>query len=251
MSKILILIDKATQQMKVFVDNLERYTWNVSTGLRAYDTPSGSYTARSMNEIWYSKQWDDAPMPHAIFFTRKGHAIHGTAETIRLGSPASHGCVRLAPENASTLFALVEGTGLENTEIVLTGEIPSPKVKAASDGPGKKLINPPKHAGAVANRGTRSGKSRVAVSGSRKPKINTAKRKEAALSGAKVTGSGLPKQGIEPSKKSAYPQLDPYDREKSRRLSRREWMRLYYSGPPQTSPSQDDYRPGRRRHFPH
>jgi hypothetical protein len=37
--------------MKVFVDGVERYTWDVSTGLRGYDTPSGTYTARSMNEI--------------------------------------------------------------------------------------------------------------------------------------------------------------------------------------------------------
>jgi lipoprotein-anchoring transpeptidase ErfK/SrfK len=72
--KVLVVIDKSTQEMKVFVDSVERYTWEVSTGLRGYDTPSGQYTARSMNEIWYSKQWDDAPMPHAIFFTEKGHA---------------------------------------------------------------------------------------------------------------------------------------------------------------------------------
>jgi lipoprotein-anchoring transpeptidase ErfK/SrfK len=103
-SKILVVIDKPTQEMKVFVDDVERYSWKVSTGIRRYDTPSGRYTARSMNEIWYSKQWDDAPMPHAIFFTRKGHAIHGTEETRWLGRPASHGCVRLAPENATTLF---------------------------------------------------------------------------------------------------------------------------------------------------
>jgi lipoprotein-anchoring transpeptidase ErfK/SrfK len=115
-SKILVVIDKPTQEMKVFVDDVERYSWKVSTGIRRYDTPSGRYTARSMNEIWYSKQWDDAPMPHAIFFTGKGHAIHGTEETKRLGRPASHGCVRLAPENATTLFALVKETGLDKTD---------------------------------------------------------------------------------------------------------------------------------------
>jgi hypothetical protein len=50
-SKILIMIDKPTQEMKVFVDNVEQYTWEVSTGQRGYDTPSGTYTTRSMNEI--------------------------------------------------------------------------------------------------------------------------------------------------------------------------------------------------------
>ena len=66
-----------------------------------------------MNKIWYSRQWDNAPMPHAVFFTRDGHAIHGTLEEKRLGKPASHGCVRLSPKNAATLYALVEKTGCE------------------------------------------------------------------------------------------------------------------------------------------
>ncbi len=66
-----------------------------------------------MNKIWYCRQWDNAPMPHAVSFTRDGHAIHGTLEVKRLGKPASHGCVRLSPKNAATLFALIEKSGRE------------------------------------------------------------------------------------------------------------------------------------------
>ena len=142
-SKILVVIDKSTQEMKVFVDNVERYTWKVSTGLPGYETPSGTYPARSMNKIWYSKQWDDAPMPHAIFFTKKGHAIHGTDETKKLGRLASHGCVRLAPENARTLFALIKEKGLKDTQIVLNGEMPSSEVQVASPAPPKPEKKPP------------------------------------------------------------------------------------------------------------
>ena len=58
-----------------------------------------------MERDHYSKEWDDAPMPHSIFFTTRGHAIHGSFDTKRLGSPASHGCVRLAPANAKRLFS--------------------------------------------------------------------------------------------------------------------------------------------------
>jgi TonB family protein len=134
-SKILVVIDKSTQEMKVFVDNVERYTWKVSTGLPGFETPSGTYRARSLHRIWYSKQWDDAPMPHAIFFTKKGHAIHGTGETKKLGRLASHGCVRLAPENARTLFALIKEKGLKETQIVLNGETPSSEVQVASPAP--------------------------------------------------------------------------------------------------------------------
>lgn len=121
-STVLVDIDKSTQEMTVFVDGIEQYRWPVSTGTRGYSTPSGTYTASSMNEIWYSRQWDNAPMPHAIFFTKKGHAIHGTMEEKNLGNAASHGCVRLSRANAKTLFQLVKETGLENTQVVLTGE---------------------------------------------------------------------------------------------------------------------------------
>ena len=141
-SALLINIDKASQKMTVFLDGMQRYEWPVSTGMRGYTTPSGTYTASSMNEIWYSRQWDNAPMPHAIFFTKKGHAVHGTNETKKLGKPASHGCVRLAPENARTLFALVKEKGLENTDIVLNGDTPGGKSRAASGR--KQQTRPPK-----------------------------------------------------------------------------------------------------------
>jgi hypothetical protein len=123
-SALLISIDKETQKMTVSLNGVQRYEWPVSTGQPGYATPSGTYTARSMNKMWYSRQWDNAPMPHAVFFTRDGHAIHGTTEVKRLGKPASHGCVRLAPKNAATLFDLVADTGLENTQIVLAGLTP-------------------------------------------------------------------------------------------------------------------------------
>lgn len=134
-SKILINIDKSTQEMTVFVDGIEKYTWPVSTGKRGYSTPSGDYTPTSMNKIWYSKEWDNAPMPHAIFYMKDGHAIHGTQEVKNLGRPASHGCVRLAPKNASTLFDLVEKNGMSNTQVVLTGVTPGGEAKVADQEP--------------------------------------------------------------------------------------------------------------------
>ena len=56
-SAILININKAKQKMTVFVDGTQKYDWPVSTGRAGYSTPSGTYTATSMNEIWYSKEW--------------------------------------------------------------------------------------------------------------------------------------------------------------------------------------------------
>ena len=131
-SPLLVTIDKDTQKMTVTLDGIERHVWPVSTGLPGYSTPSGTYTASSMNKMWYSRQWDNAPMPHAVFFTREGHAIHGTTEVKRLGNPASHGCVRLSPENAATLFGLVAEAGLDNTQIVLAGLTPGGEGRWAS-----------------------------------------------------------------------------------------------------------------------
>jgi lipoprotein-anchoring transpeptidase ErfK/SrfK len=58
-------------------------------------------------------------MPHSIFFY-KGYAIHGTQYVSRLGRRASHGCVRLHPTNAATLFALVQRQGMGRTRIVVS-----------------------------------------------------------------------------------------------------------------------------------
>jgi L,D-transpeptidase catalytic domain len=120
-AEILIKIDKSSQRMTVSRDGEALYTWLVSTGRTGRATPSGSYTAFRMDANHYSKEWDDAPMPHSIFFTKIGHAIHGTYETKKLGTPASHGCVRLSPAHAATLFAMVMHDGVTNTKVVLTG----------------------------------------------------------------------------------------------------------------------------------
>lgn len=60
-------------------------------------------------------------MPHSIFFTRAGHAIHGSYVVGRLGTPASHGCVRIAPGNAATLYAMARAEGLAGTRVVIAG----------------------------------------------------------------------------------------------------------------------------------
>jgi L,D-transpeptidase catalytic domain len=116
-----IIISKVSQKMTVKVDGSTEYVWPVSTGAAQYETPSGSYRPFRMEAEHFSKEWDDAPMPHSIFFTGEGHAIHGSYHVASLGRKASHGCVRLAPENAAILFDLVQGAGMSNTSITLKG----------------------------------------------------------------------------------------------------------------------------------
>jgi len=116
-----IVVDKSAQQMTVSVDGVQRYTWPVSSGNPSHETPNGSFRTFRMEEDHYSKEFDDAPMPNSIFFTKQGHAIHGTDAVNRLGTPASHGCVRLSRANALKLWDLVKTEGLLNTTVTLTG----------------------------------------------------------------------------------------------------------------------------------
>lgn len=115
---ILVQIDRSTQTMEVTVDGVPRYTWRVSTARRGYITPPGTYHPQMMAVRWFSREYYNSPMPHAIFFHR-GFAIHGTYEISRLGGPASHGCVRLDPGNAAVLFELVRQEGMHATTIVV------------------------------------------------------------------------------------------------------------------------------------
>ena len=133
---VVINIDKTNQNMTVFVNGIETYEWLVSTGTYGYDTPNGDYYVTGMHEVWYSRTYDDAPMPHSVFFTNSGHAIHGTTEVGTLGLPASHGCVRLHPDNAVILFDLIQNEGQEETRIVVSGHIGT--VTAEQDRPRSK-----------------------------------------------------------------------------------------------------------------
>jgi lipoprotein-anchoring transpeptidase ErfK/SrfK len=116
-AEVVITVDKSTQQMSVMVDGYQRYEWPVSTGLHG-GPPSGTFHPERMERMWYSHAFGMAPMPHSIFF-RGPFAIHGTTIVSRLGHPASHGCVRLHPDNASTLFDLVNQEGPAHTRIVI------------------------------------------------------------------------------------------------------------------------------------
>jgi hypothetical protein len=74
-ANIIIHISKPTQTMTVTLDGQVQYRWRVSTGATGYSTPVGSYTAFRMEVMHYSREWDNAGMPHAIFFTKRGTAF--------------------------------------------------------------------------------------------------------------------------------------------------------------------------------
>lgn len=94
------------------------YVWKVSTGKTGYATPTGAFQPTWLDADHRSRTYDDAPMPYAVFFSG-GYAVHATDAVARLGKPASHGCVRLAPANAAAFFQMVNAAGKRNTSIVI------------------------------------------------------------------------------------------------------------------------------------
>lgn len=118
-ASVLAKISLSTQTMQVYVDGAPKYSWAVSTARKGYRTPVGSFRPTRMHKTYYSRKYDNAPMPHSIFF-HGGYAIHGTTYIKSLGRPASHGCIRLHPANAAALFSLVQRHGPGNTRIVIT-----------------------------------------------------------------------------------------------------------------------------------
>ncbi|MCP4183950.1 MAG: L,D-transpeptidase [Hyphomicrobiales bacterium] len=109
-------IDLSDQKMRIYQNGKLRHSWKISTARRGYRTPTGSFKPTRMHKMWYSRKYHMSPMPHSIFF-KGGYAVHGTNAIKRLGRPASHGCVRLHPDNARALFRMVERVGRANAAI--------------------------------------------------------------------------------------------------------------------------------------
>ena len=145
-AEIVVVINKSKQRMTVVVDGIEQHVWKISTGLGG-GPKTGIYRPERLERKWFSRKYGMSPMPHSIFF-HEGYAIHGTIYISRLGKRASHGCVRLHPTNATTLFNLVRSHGMRDTMIVVSNsefvvmtsppaksDVPEPDVPDRSDVP--------------------------------------------------------------------------------------------------------------------
>lgn len=119
LASVQVRVNLSRQSMNVNVDGAHYATWAISTGKEGFGTPSGTYRPQSMHRMHYSRRYNMTPMPHSIFF-HYGFAIHATSEVRNLGRPASHGCIRLSPQNAKALYALVSRYGMKNTSITVS-----------------------------------------------------------------------------------------------------------------------------------
>ena len=113
---VVVNVSIASQTMSVSVNGWPEGYWRISSARSGYHTPRGSYRVTRMAREYYSKKYDDAPMPNSVFFYG-GYAIHGTNHISQLSRPASHGCIRLHPSDSADLFELVEQYGMSRTRI--------------------------------------------------------------------------------------------------------------------------------------
>jgi len=116
-----ISVDLDAQRLTATRDDGGTVVWKISSGRPGYQTPTGHFSVMRLDADHYSDEYDQAPMPCAMFFSPRGLAIHGSYER-GLGSPRSHGCVRLSVGNAEKLFQWV---GAQGATIDIVGATPA------------------------------------------------------------------------------------------------------------------------------
>jgi hypothetical protein len=117
---LVLKADLRSQRLTVEENGKTKFTWPISSGRAGFATRTGTFRPQWTSKLHLSRQYDLAPMPHAVFFNA-GAAFHGTSAVSQLGQPASHGCIRLAPANAARLYALVHKHGFYQTKVIVHG----------------------------------------------------------------------------------------------------------------------------------
>jgi hypothetical protein len=124
---LFVEVIKSEQVLHLYLDGELIDTYPVSTGVKGRETPNFSvrpsgpiftkYTSRKFPGGNYQGLGN---MPYAVF-VKGGYAIHGTTpgNFRRLGGRASHGCIRLHPDNAKVFNELVRQVGLQNTWVTV------------------------------------------------------------------------------------------------------------------------------------
>jgi hypothetical protein len=82
----------------------------VSTGTAKFATPPGSYRvlskleSQTMEGVLGGEYYNVPDVPDVLYFTDRGHALHGTYWHNNFGTPMSHGCVNLPMDVADWMY---------------------------------------------------------------------------------------------------------------------------------------------------
>jgi lipoprotein-anchoring transpeptidase ErfK/SrfK len=125
---------KSEQRLYLHIDGKLAAVWKTSTAKAGFVTPDfnrhpdgriyDSYTSKKYPGGDYNGMGN---MPYAVFISG-GFAIHGTGRGnwAHLGHPASHGCIRILPDNAYTFNTYVRAVGIHKTWITVSQKRISP-----------------------------------------------------------------------------------------------------------------------------
>ena len=116
---VMVNISISRQTLDLSVNGWPSGNWQISSAGVGYHTPRGTFHVQRMAKVWFSKKYDNSPMPNSLFFDG-GIAIHGTYHVKNLGRPVSHGCVRLLPQNAERLYDLAKQYGPSRVQITVS-----------------------------------------------------------------------------------------------------------------------------------
>lgn len=124
---IWIQIVKSKQKLFLYRDGNHTDTWLVSTGVAGRGTPNmdlnpnGRIYDRYSSTKYPGGDYEGlGNMPYAVFL-KGGFAIHGTPKSNwkKLGQTASHGCIRIHPDNAYTFNRIVRNYGIGNVWVTI------------------------------------------------------------------------------------------------------------------------------------
>lgn len=98
-------INLSTQTLTAYEGSTPMFSTLVSTGL-AFPTPVGTYSVlyRVQSQRMTGPGYDLPNVPWVMYFTNRGHAIHGAYWHNNFGQPMSHGCVNMRPDEAQWLY---------------------------------------------------------------------------------------------------------------------------------------------------
>ncbi len=105
-------INLSTQYMVVYQGSNVIGRTYVSTGRPGFDTPTGTYyinrkvPVKDMTGTLGGEYYYVHDVPHVMYFTNRGHAIHGAYWHNNFGYRMSHGCVNLPLNFASWLYSI-------------------------------------------------------------------------------------------------------------------------------------------------
>lgn len=109
-------INLSTQKLSLMIGETPAYITTISSGASKTPTPTGTWKILNKQELRVGGEWPHYRMPYFQQFTQWGHGLHALpylesdngvfwSEALNhIGIPVSHGCVRMLPDDAITVY---------------------------------------------------------------------------------------------------------------------------------------------------